>query len=125
MDVRLQEREIDAGETPIVDRPDDLEQQPICALSGLRPSTSCPSTDSDAAVEFCSWHHAGHVAWPAEYREWADAHERAHRTAPRAIAGRDTKFRISSPPNDATYLVDPTLSREFQSLHLRATLDAT
>ena len=28
-------------------------------------------------------------------------------------------------PNDATYLVDPTLHREFQSLHLRATHDAT
>jgi len=119
------------GETPIVDRPDDLEQQPICALSGLRPSTSCPSTESewlprDATVEFCSWHHAGHVAWPPEYREWADAHERrTPASAPRAIAGRETKFRITSPPNDATYLVDPTLHREFQSLHLRATHDAT
>ena len=38
---------------------------------------------------------------------------------------RDTTFRITSPPNDATYLVDPTLHREFQSLHLRATHDAT
>jgi penicillin-binding protein 1C len=121
----------ESGETTIVDRPDDLEQQPICALSGLRPSTSCPSTDSewlprDAPVEFCSWHHAGHVAWPVEYREWADAHERrTPASAPRAIAGRETKFRITSPPNDATYLVDPTLHREFQSLHLRATHDAT
>ncbi len=120
-----------SGETPIVDRPDDLEQQPICALSGLRPSTSCPSTESewlprDAPVEFCSWHHAGRVAWPPEYREWADAHERrTPASAPRALAGRETKFRITSPPNDATYLVDPTLHREFQSLHLRATHDAT
>jgi penicillin-binding protein 1C len=120
-----------SGETPIVDRPDDLEQQPICPLSGLRPSTSCPSTESewlprDAPVEFCSWHHAGHVAWPAEYREWADAHERrTPASAPRAMAGREPKFRITSPPNDATYLVDPTLHREFQSLHLRATHDAT
>jgi len=116
-------------ETPIVDRPDDLEQQPICALSGLRPSTSCPSIESewlprDGAVEFCAWHHANGVTWPAEYREWASAHERRTASAPRATSARDTRFRITSPPNDATYLVDPTLHREFQSLHLRATHDA-
>jgi penicillin-binding protein 1C len=119
------------SDTPIVDRPDDLEQQPICALSGLRPSTSCPSTESewlphDAPVEFCAWHHAGRVAWPAEYREWADARERrTPASAPRALAGRETRFRITSPSNDTTYLFDPTLHREFQSVHLRATHDAT
>jgi penicillin-binding protein 1C len=121
----------DHGEHSIVDRPVDLEQQPICALSGLRPSTSCPSTESewlprDAPVEFCGWHHAGRVAWPAEYREWADAHERhPSASAPRAVAGRATRFRITSPSNDTTYLVDPTLHREFQAIHLRATSDAT
>jgi len=115
------------NDTPIVERPDDLEQQPICALSGFRPSTSCPSTESewlprDAAFEFCAWHHAGQISWPAEYREWAAARERRTTTSAHRIA--DTRFRITSPPNDATYLVDPTLHREFQSLHLRATHDA-
>jgi Peptidase C26 len=37
----------------------------------------------------------------------------------------DPRFRITSPPNDATYLFDLTLHREFRSLHLRATHDAT
>jgi len=115
-------------ETTIVDRPDDLEQQPICALSGLRPSTSCPANETewlprDAAVEFCAWHHASGVSWPAEYREWAAAHER--RTTASTPAARETNFRITSPANDTTYLVDPTLHREFQALHLRATHDAT
>lgn len=120
----------DNGERPIVDRPDNLEQQPICALSGLRPSTSCPATDSewlprDAPVDFCGWHHAGRVAWPEEYRDWAAARERhPSPSAPRAIAGSDSRFRITSPPNDATYLVDPTLHQEFQSIHLRATFNA-
>jgi penicillin-binding protein 1C len=118
-------------QTTIVDKPDDLEEQPICALSGHRPSTSCPATETewlprDAPVEFCGWHHASGVSWPAEYREWANAHERHPAgNAPRATAARDTPFRITSPPNDATYLVDPTLHREFQALHLRATHDAT
>jgi penicillin-binding protein 1C len=118
-------------QTTIVDRPDDLEEQPICALSGHRPSTSCPANETewlprDAAVEFCAWHHASGVSWPSEYREWATAHERrTTASARRATVARDTTFRITSPPNDATYLVDPTLHREFQALHLRATHDAT
>jgi penicillin-binding protein 1C len=117
--------------TAIVDRPDDLEEQPICSLSGLRPSTSCPSNETewlprDADVEFCAWHHATGISWPSEYREWAAARERRlNPSAPRAMVARDTTFRITSPPNDATYLVDPTLHREFQALHLRATHDAT
>ena len=117
--------------TAIVDRPDDLEQQPICALSGHRPSTSCPATETewlprDADVEFCAWHHASGVSWPSEYREWAAARERRlNPSAPRATVARDTTFRITSPANDTTYLVDPTLHREFQALHLRATHDAT
>jgi penicillin-binding protein 1C len=118
-------------QTTIVDRPDELEEQPICALSGHRPSTSCPANETewlprDAAVEFCAWHHIGGVSWPSEYREWAAAHERRPTgNAVRATVARDTTFRITSPPNDATYLVDPTLHREFQALHLRATHDAT
>jgi penicillin-binding protein 1C len=120
-------RRAGVSDAPIVDRPDDLEQQPICALSGLRPSTSCPSTESewlprDAAVEFCAWHHPGQVSWPAEYREWAAIHERHAPASASKIA--DAHFRITSPPNDATYLVDPTLHREFQALHLRATDEA-
>jgi penicillin-binding protein 1C len=118
-------------QTTIVDRPDDLEEQPICSLSGLRPSTSCPATETewlprDAPVEFCAWHHPSGISWPSDYREWAAAHERRSAgNAPRATVARDTTFRITSPSNDATYLVDPTLHREFQALHLRATHDAT
>jgi len=115
-------------DTSIVDRPDDLEQQPICALSGFRPSTSCPSTESewlprDAPVEFCAWHHTGGVTWPAEYRQWATVREQRPNAPAPKIA--DSRFRITSPPNDATYLVDPTLHREFQALHLRATHEAS
>ena len=91
--------------------------------------TEYPSIESewlprDAPVEFCAWHHASGVTWPAEYREWAASRERRMTSAPRAMTARDVRFRITSPSNDATYLVDPTLHREFQSLHLRATHDA-
>jgi membrane carboxypeptidase/penicillin-binding protein PbpC len=45
-----------------------------------------------------------------------------------AVAVRTTgeappaSLRIASPPDGATYLIDPTLRREFQSLSLRAVL---
>jgi membrane carboxypeptidase/penicillin-binding protein PbpC len=40
-----------------------------------------------------------------------------------AVASRSSSsgaLRISSPPDGATYLIDPTLRREFQALALRA-----
>ena len=120
-------RRTGGGAETIVDRPVDLEQQPVCALSGARPSMSCPTVEvewlpRDAPVEFCSWHHEGYVAWPAEYREWAGAGERR---AARGERVRSTeRLRITNPANDATYLIDPTLRRNFQALHLRATGEA-
>jgi len=93
-------------EDVIVDRPDSLERVPICALSGLRPSLRCPSTDEewlprDAAVEFCPLRH-----------EAMKANEVAAVRAPQRL--------ITNPPDGATYLIDPTLRREFQALRLRA-----
>ena len=70
------------------------------------------------------------VVWPARYRAWAraqgllDEHaEAAVRHAARpAAAPRHVRaaLRIVSPPSGATYLRDPTLRAEFQTLPLRA-----
>ncbi|MEK6375083.1 MAG: transglycosylase domain-containing protein [Acidobacteriota bacterium] len=114
-----------ARDASIVDRPPDLERQPVCALSGARPSTSCPTVDNewlsrDAAVEFCAWHHEGYIAWPAEYREWAGGQRSTVNGQPPTA----NALRITNPANDATYLIDPTLRREFQSLRLRANASA-
>jgi len=108
--------------TTIVDRPPDLEQQPICPLSGHRPSIDCPSVEQewlpvDAAVQFCSWHHAKTIELPEEYRAWDGGGQRpsAVRTAEAAV------LHILSPADNTTFLVDPTLRREFQALKLKAT----
>jgi penicillin-binding protein 1C len=112
-------------EGSIVDPPADMERQPVCALSGARPSTWCPMVDSEwlpksAPVEFCAWHHQDYVAWPAEYRAWA-----APRTKRANVVVRhDDALRITNPANDSTYLIDPTLRTEYQALHLRANADA-
>ena len=117
----------------IVDPPADVMRAPICALSGLRPSTSCPTIESewvatDAPVRFCSWHHANGVTWPDEYRAWANANgllesraslAQAPAAATRGI-GRQHALRVTNPPDGATYLIDPTLRMPYQTLRLRA-----
>jgi len=105
----------------IVDLPTGLERVPICALSGLRPSTSCPRVEvewlpTDAPVTFCSWHHEGRIDWPPEYRDWAGVKPAA---VPRRVARR-APLRVTNPAQGATYLIDPTLRTPYQSLHLRA-----
>jgi len=94
------------GREEIVERPSDLERVPVCALTGLRPSTSCPEVDSewlpgDAAVVFC-------------------AHPRVSRETRPGQPARTPALRIVNPADGATYLIDPTLRREFQALRLRA-----
>jgi penicillin-binding protein 1C len=112
--------------TPIVDPPAGVERAPVCALSGLRPSPSCPTVvtewvASDAPVQFCSWHHAsGVVNWPPEYRAWAAQREPHTATKP-VLAARRVPLKVLSPPDGATYLIDPTLRTPYQSLKLRAT----
>jgi len=109
-------------DTPIVEPPHGIERAPVCALSGLRPSTSCPNVTSewvasDAPVQFCSWHHAGYIDWPPEYRAWS-AVALPQQTG-KVVQAR-TSLQILSPPNGATYLIDPTLRMPYQTLKLRA-----
>jgi len=109
-------KRVGGGRGPIVDRPADLELQPICALSGHRPSTECPAIESEwlpasDRVAFCSWHHGERVELPAEYRAW----EPHVRTAEAAV------LHILNPPDGSTYWIDPTLHAEFQALQLKAT----
>ena len=93
---------------------------------------------ADSARVPCSWHHFGDEGlltfWPAEYTQWAKAqgfdqpiasHARVATNAPRdgtsviREAREAPALSIVSPPAGATYLLDPTLRREFQTLPLR------
>ena len=111
--------------TPIVPPPPDVESIDICVLSGARPSPYCPAIakewlGTDETPRFCSWHHDGAIDWPAEYRVWA--RKNAPSPEPQRTAHHDT-FRIANPPDGATYLIDPTLRMQYQTVRLRA--DAT
>ncbi|MEA2570839.1 MAG: penicillin-binding protein [Acidobacteriota bacterium] len=93
-----------AAET-IVAPPANVERVEICALTGLRPSISCPSIatewlPSEAPAVFCD--------------------ERHSIAAPSFVFAKTTRLSITSPANGATYLIDPTLRMEFQALPLRA-----
>jgi penicillin-binding protein 1C len=108
--------------TPVVAPPPGLASVEICALSGERPSPYCPAIQkewvrTDQPARFCSWHHPGSIDWPAEYRSWA------RQNAPSPVVTKTahaTQFRITNPPNGATYLIDPTLRMQYQTLRLRA-----
>jgi penicillin-binding protein 1C len=98
--------------TPIVEPPADVESIDICALSGARPTQWCPAVQKewlaiDEPPRFCAWHHDTVVALPSEF---------GGKPVARAASG----LRIMNPPNGATYLIDPTLRREYQTLRLRA-----
>jgi penicillin-binding protein 1C len=135
------------GFDPIVPAPANSVEHEICALSGLSANSACPLRKqewvaAEAASLPCSWHHVGPEGlltfWPPEYRQWAraqgldDAARHAHRIQVAAASGDgagttgdgDTEPRaalaIVSPPDGATYLIDPTLRREFQTLSLKA-----
>jgi membrane carboxypeptidase/penicillin-binding protein PbpC len=70
------------------------------------------------------------VDWPANYRAWAAQQGLLEEPAviqasasPRSAhvaRQRDRALAIANPPSGATYSIDPTLRREFQTLALRA-----
>lgn len=134
-------RQADSGDfdpfEPVVDVEPRAQSIEICTLSGLPANQWCPTrrrewVAGETRALPCSWHHltdAGLLTvWPAQYRQWARDHgldrERPALPEPRdtvvAVTSRFNGFRISSPPDGATYLIDPTLRREFQALPLRA-----
>jgi penicillin-binding protein 1C len=123
---------------PIVAAPDVLPEREICALSGRPANTWCPSRLREhlpAADEPpCSWHHQSDdgviTIWPPKYREWARANGLMTDRQPTIVAAsmRAQKVNAASareplaivnPPTGATYFIDPTLRREFQTLALR------
>jgi penicillin-binding protein 1C len=124
---------------------EELAAREVCALSGMDANAWCPATrreelPADASKLPCSWHHLSDerlvVVWPREFREWARTHVADALPSPVApTAGTSASgvvaaqrkaplresFAIASPPAGATYLIDPTLRREFQTLPLRVT----
>jgi penicillin-binding protein 1C len=132
------------AQDPILPVPPTSAARDTCALSGLEANAWCPVrrrewVAAEAESLPCSWHHQSEhgvfTVWPAQYRQWARAQglESAVRPAVHAASpapARDHRpavttatFTIVSPPDGASYLIDPTLRREFQTLPLRVAAD--
>jgi len=108
----------------------------ICALSGLAANDWCPVRKlewigAESELLPCSWHHLDDgnliTIWPAEYRHWAAEHRQSSgfanaspKTRAAQTRGAPATFRIASPADGSTFLIDPTLRREFQAVPLRA-----
>jgi penicillin-binding protein 1C len=123
----------------VADPPEGLVEREICVLSGMPANPWCPAKGLErvpAAEDMapCSWHHRSETGlvtiWPPEYRDWARKNgaltERVVNASTvvvrevRPAPGVRLALTISNPPAGATYLIDPTLRREFQTLSLRA-----
>jgi penicillin-binding protein 1C len=119
----------------------DSVRREVCAVSGLAANSWCPTrryewTAAEREPLPCSWHHLSEdgplTIWPPEYRAWAANHTRGAEVrevrraeVQRAVVRRAevqsaNAVQIVSPADGSTYLIDPTLRREFQALSLRA-----
>jgi penicillin-binding protein 1C len=131
---------------PLMPAPSGVTHARICALSGMRANEWCPmqATEwvaAEAEALPCSWHHHADegllTIWPDRYRTWARAQGLLHERPPVALASdasdispprspvvRTERSRepleIVNPAAEATYMIDPTLRAEFQTLPLRA-----
>jgi penicillin-binding protein 1C len=127
----------------IVAAPDGLPEREVCALSGMAANAWCPSRQREhlphADEPPCSWHHQSEdgviTIWPPKYREWARANHRLDASRPPIVASARSPrppaaavargpVEIVNPPTGATYFIDPTLRREFQTLGLRVVTSA-
>lgn len=133
---------------PILQPPAGVVRSEICALSGMAANEWCPVRKlewvrAEANALPCSWHHLSDegllTIWPPEYQQWAHANglnradaaaEQSHEARissgkrdARANNSRNSaaqSLEIVSPPDGATYSIDSTLRREFQTLTFRA-----
>jgi penicillin-binding protein 1C len=135
-------------DAPIRPVPSEVVEREICALSGMAANAWCPLrrrewVGAEAPSQPCHWHHLSDEGlltfWPPEFRQWAraqglDESPRANaRTRGARSAGSTDDRRaasrapltIISPAADSTYLIDPTLRREFQTLPLRVVASAS
>ena len=139
---------IDFGSGPILSADASSARREVCALSGQPANAWCPNrrhewTASEGTAVPCSWHHDSDegllTILPAEYQAWqtgqradvrgadvrravrrADVRGAVRGAKARAEGGSSAKLAIVTPADGATYLIDPTLRREFQALTLKA-----
>lgn len=127
--------------TDILPPASDAVPREICALSGLLANEWCPNRRQEwVAAEHppgpCAWHHLSDegllTLLPAEYQAWRNPGTSPRTGVPlvrrasavQAAVRPKPPLAIANPADGATYMIDPTLRREFQTLPLKAIADA-
>jgi membrane carboxypeptidase/penicillin-binding protein PbpC len=116
---------------PILPIPAQLQDTAICSESGMVAGAACPARvrehlPHDATGAQCTWHHASDrgvvTVYPVEFHEWAQPRAAviSASSAKVAPAAARNTLSITSPAAGGTFLIDPTLRREFQTIALRA-----
>ena len=109
--------------------PELYEKKQLCALSGMKATSCCPSRISEYVLKNsnddlswntpCSWHHIenGRVAisYPSEYQHWSNGRNYAG-----SISGEEIDVEIRFPRNKASFVYDPQMPKESQVLHVLA-----
>jgi penicillin-binding protein 1C len=117
-------------DVPTVAPPAGLQRRRLCALSGMSAGPHCTSEVEDwvpeeSAGTICNWHPGeDEVVWPQEYRHWALPNRPNPSFTSASVAAVGGALEVTSPPPGATYFIDPTLRREFQTVAFRAASDS-
>ncbi len=112
--------------------PSSCKKVEVCSLSGMRPSTFCPTTTLEFASSqgkkdqtqtkksnVCDWHilvnNSVQISYPSEYQHWASS-----RNFSGTISNFDSPLEILYPNNKATYYYDPVTKGNQQSISVKA-----
>ncbi|MBR6153018.1 MAG: transglycosylase domain-containing protein [Treponema sp.] len=109
--------------------PELYEKKQLCALSGMKPSSCCPSKINEYVLKnsnedltwntTCTWHHMNNgkvaISYPSEYQHWSNGRNYAG-----TISGDEADVEIRFPRNKASFVYDPLLPKESQMLHVLA-----
>jgi penicillin-binding protein 1C len=102
----------------------------ICRLSGLRPTSRCPTmtewfAPGLAPVASCDWHTAGGTRLPVEYAEWSERNGQPASSvvpvrAPVSRVSPSSGFQILSPLDGDVYRIPPGADGHYATIALRA-----
>lgn len=108
-------------------RPAGLVEGAVCSLSGMEPTSFCPSLVDELFLEEtaegsrqpCTMHHAGGISYPPPFRSWALRAGLPHSPHPSPSempAPVERDFTVLRPGDGSVYRRLPDLEAHYQSL---------
>ena len=103
--------------------PQEISEAKICALSGMAAGPYCTGIVREYirienAPPPCSWHSAGALVYPPEYRPWLTERFRSGRAGQEESGAGFAGGRIRIPNSGSVYYLDPSIPPEAQALRI-------